>query len=260
MSQTNPDTTPLYEMNPLSRFSDRAADYVKYRPSYPAAAIDAILEGLGNPEQLVAVDVGAGTGISSRLLGDRKVRVLAIEPNAEMRQAAEPHPLVEFREATAEATQLPDASVDLVVCFQAFHWFNPEPTLLEFHRILKPSGRVALVWNNRDRNDPFTRGYVQLTRLASNNLSDKRVDAVEPFLKTSHFVNIRQRSFVYRQEMDLAGLIGRAHSTSYLPREGPEHEQLISDLQDLYTTWASDRGYVCLVHNTNVHLAEKNNQ
>ena len=75
-------------MNPLSRFSDRAADYAKYRPSYPEEAIATIMEGLGNPSQLVAADIGAGTGISSRLLAERGVRVLAIEPNTEMREAA----------------------------------------------------------------------------------------------------------------------------------------------------------------------------
>lgn len=85
-------------MNPLSRFSDRAADYAKHRPSYPTPAIDAILEGFGEPPQLVAADIGAGTGISSRLLAERGVRVIAIEPNAAMREAASPHPLVEFRE------------------------------------------------------------------------------------------------------------------------------------------------------------------
>lgn len=62
-------------MNPLSRFADRADDYAKYRPSYPAATIDTILEGLTNLSQLVAADMGAGTGISSRLLAERGIRV-----------------------------------------------------------------------------------------------------------------------------------------------------------------------------------------
>jgi ubiquinone/menaquinone biosynthesis C-methylase UbiE len=106
-------------MNSLERFSDRATDYAKYRPSYPATAIDRILEGLNNP--LVAADIGAGTGISSRLLAERGVRVLEIEPNADMRQAAAPHPLVKFYDSTAEKTGIADASIDLVTCFQSFH-------------------------------------------------------------------------------------------------------------------------------------------
>ena len=117
---------------------------------------------------MVAADVGAGTGISSRLLAECGVRVLAIEPNADMRQAALPHPLVEYREATAEATGLADATVDLVTCFQSFHWFNPQPTLLEFNRIVKPSGRLAVVWNDLDENDEFSANYIHLVRTASN--------------------------------------------------------------------------------------------
>ena len=231
MSQTNPETTPLYTLNPLTRFSDRAADYVNYRPSYPAAAIDIILEGLAPPTQLLAADIGAGTGISSRLLGKRGVRVIAVEPNAAMREAAEPHPLVEFRDGTAEVTNLPDASVDLVTCFQAFHWFNPEPTLLEFHRILKPSGRLAVVWNNRDHEDTFTAEYTQIVRAASHGERvDERMKFVDPLLVSPHFINLREYIFVYRQELDLTGLIGRSMSYSSLPRSGPMQQQLVAGL------------------------------
>ena len=81
-------------MDSVTRFDDRASDYVRYRPSYPVAAIDWILEGVGPPATLVAADVGAGTGISARLLGDRGVRVLAIEPGVKMRGAAAAHPRV----------------------------------------------------------------------------------------------------------------------------------------------------------------------
>ena len=165
----NAQTTPLHQMNPLSRFSDRAGDYSKYRPSYPEEAIATILAGLENPSQVVAADIGAGTGISSLLLAQRGVRVLAIEPNQAMREAAVLHPLVKFQDGKAEVTNLPDTSVDLVTCFQAFHWFDPEPTLVEFHRILKRSGRLALVWNVPDQDDEFTENYTHLVQLASNH-------------------------------------------------------------------------------------------
>ncbi|MBW4477344.1 MAG: class I SAM-dependent methyltransferase [Tolypothrix brevis GSE-NOS-MK-07-07A] len=257
MSQTNPETTPLHTLNPLTRFSDRAADYVNYRPSYPAAAIDIILEGLAPPTQLLAADIGAGTGISSRLLGKRGVRVIAVEPNAAMKEAAEPSPEVEFRDGTAEVTNLPDASVDLVTCFQAFHWFNPEPTLLEFHRILKPSGRLAVVWNNRDHEDTFTAEYTQIVRAASHGERvDERMKFVDPLLVCPHFVNLREYIFVYRQELDLTGLIGRSMSYSSVPRSGPMQQQLVAGLRDLYQRFANERGFVYIVHSTSVHIAE----
>ncbi|MCP6759206.1 MAG: class I SAM-dependent methyltransferase [Fischerella sp. CENA71] len=254
---THPESTPLHTFNPLTRFSDRVEDYVKSRPSYPAAAIDKILENLASPSQLVAADIGAGTGISSRLLGDRGVNVIAIEPNAAMREAAAPHPLVEFWNGTAETTNLSDASVDLVTCFQAFHWFNPEPSLSEFRRILKPSGRLALVWNNREEEDALTREYNRLVREASNHHpAESRMQTLEPLLMTKNFVNIRESNFVYQHELDLTGFIGRATSASYVPRQGQAYEQLISGLREVYQNFCDQRGFVHMVYRTSVHLAE----
>ncbi|HEY9728680.1 MAG TPA: methyltransferase domain-containing protein [Chroococcales cyanobacterium] len=254
MNETNTDETPLHVMNPLNRFSDRAEDYAKYRPSYPEAAIALILEGLGHPSQLIAADIGAGTGISSRLLAQRGVHVIAIEPNAAMRESSEPHPLVEFRDGSAEATNLCDRSVDVVTCFQAFHWFDPEPTLSEFHRILKPSGRLALVWNDRDTEDEFTQGYTQLVKIASNNHpAESRLVSVEPLLSSPLFPNVRRYTFTYQQKLDLEGLIGRVRSVSYIPQEGQALEQLILGLQELYSHHRDENGFVYMTYRTSVY-------
>lgn len=246
-------------MNPLTRFCDRASDYARYRPSYPHEAIEVILQGL--PSQIVAADIGAGTGISSRLLAQQQVKVIAIEPNAAMRQAAESHQLVEFRDGTAEATHLPNDSVDLVTCFQSFHWFNPETTLAEFHRILKPLGRLALVWNERDRSCCFTAEYIELIREVSHNypIESLRLKSVEPLLTTPHFVNIQKHEFAHKQALDLSGLIGCALSMSYVPREESVQQYLISKFQDLYLRSCDEKGYVHLTYNTSVHLAEPQN-
>ncbi|MBW4511383.1 MAG: class I SAM-dependent methyltransferase [Scytonematopsis contorta HA4267-MV1] len=256
MSEIIPEATPLHTLNPLNRFSDRVEDYVKARPSYPEELIDKILEGLATPSQLLAVDIGAGTGISSRLIAEKGVRVIAIEPNTAMREAGEAHPRVEFRSGSAEATNLPDASVDLVTAFQAFHWFNHEPSLLEFRRILKPGGRLAVVWNNRDEEDNFTREYSSLVREISNkHPGESRLRKVEPLLESPHFVNFREYWFDYRQELDLAGLIGRARSVSYLPREGEGYNQLIAGLENLYNQFKDEQGLVYMVYRTSLNLA-----
>ncbi len=254
MSESNAGA--LHEMNPLQRFSDRAADYSKYRPSYPETALACIFEGLGEPARLIAADIGAGTGISARLLASKGARVIAIEPNAEMRQAAQPHPLVEWRSGSAEATTLPDKAVDLVTCFQAFHWFEPERSLLEFRRIFKKSGRLVLVWNDRDKSDEFTAEYSRLVRKASNNHpAEAKISAVEPLFASPHFADIRECGFEYRQELDLTGLIGRAQSVSYVPREGEELQQLLADLTELHEKWRDERGAVYLAYHTKVYLA-----
>lgn len=251
------DTEALHTLQPLTRFSNRATDYAKYRPTYPSAAIDIVLENLGEPSQLLAADIGAGTGISSRLLADRGVRVLAIEPNLAMAQAAQLHPLVEFREGTAEQTHLPGGSVDLVTCFQSFHWFKPELSLLEFYRILKRSRRLALVWNDRDPEDEFQAGYSHLVRLVSNNHpAERRLVSVDALFLSPYFTQVQQHTLAHRQAVDFSGLIGRAESSSYIPREGPAHQQLISGLQALHQRYCSDRGFVDLVYRTRIYLAQ----
>ncbi len=270
------DTTPLHTLNPLNRFSDRVEDYVKYRPNYPTLAINKILEGLGSPSQLIAADIGAGTGISTRQLAERGVNVIAIEPNAAMRNAgrdaacdvsteseseskskSKSKYLIKWQDGTAEATNLPDASVDLITCFQAFHWFQLEPTLLEFRRILKDSGRLAVIWNNRDRNDEFTAEYSRIVKAASNNHpGESRMKTLEPLLVTPYFVNFQEYTFVHKQDLDLTGLIGRASSSSYIPREGKAREQLISELQDLFQTFSHEQDCVSLMYSTSVQIGE----
>ena len=244
-------------MNSASLFSGRATDYAKYRPSYPQAAIATILEGLNSQTQVVAADIGAGTGIASRLLADRGVKVIAIEPNAEMRQAAAEHPLVEFREATAEASLLPNKSVELVTSFQAFHWFELTPTLEEFHRILKPSGRLALVWSVWDKEDAFTEALSQLESLSSapspKLTSWQTKVGVPP--KNPYFQHFRQYQFADRQQLDLPGLIGLVQSQGFIPLSGEKNQRLVEQLQKLYEKWANQKG-VSVVYRTSVYLAE----
>ncbi len=252
---------PLHQFNPLTRFDDRARDYAAYRPSYPAAAIDAILSGMGDARNLSAADIGAGTGIASRLLADRGVRVRAIEPNAAMRAVAAPHAGVTFLEATAEKTGLPDASIDVATSFQAFHWFEPEAALREFHRILRPAGRLALVWNERDSRDPFTAEYGELIlavcgdhpslKRSGMELSAHRVEASGLFRAGRSFETPNSR----RSSCD--ALLGASLSGSYVPREGPGYEQLMDGLRRLHEKYRGADGCVQMIYKTEVMLAER---
>jgi SAM-dependent methyltransferase len=257
MQDNSSAATEFYTLNPCDRFTQRADDYVKYRPSYPAEAIDIILEGLAPASQILAADIGAGTGIASRLLASRGVKVIAVEPNAAMREVAQTYKNVEYCDGSAEATNLSNASVDLVTAFQAFHWFDPEPALLEFRRILKPNGRLALVWNNRDQNDDFTGKYSSFIRAISNDHPCEGVDTyAETLEQTQYFTNYYRHECTtkYRQELDLDALIGRTRSISYLPSEGESYERLISGLQDLYEKFRSERGFVEMVYQTTIHI------
>jgi len=259
MTETNKEQTPLHTLNPQNRFSDRVEDYVKYRPSYPTTGIDKILENFTLP--ITAADIGAGTGISSRLLATRGIQVIAIEPNEGMRNAGirDNTTSVEWKNGTAENTNLSDASVDLVTSFQAFHWFTPEPTLAEFRRILKPKGRLAVVWNFRDEKDEFTAEYSRIIREASkNHPAEAKMKSVEPLKETTYFKNFQEYTFVYQQELDFTGLIGRAMSVSYLPKTGEAYEKVVDDFEKLYQQFKNEQGFVYMTYFTRVHLGEAN--
>src|SRR5258708_29430755 len=123
----------------IERFSNRVANYVKYRPGYPREIVGFLEAKCGLTHESVIADIGCGTGISSRMFLENGSRVIGVEPNAAMRAAAEEY-LAGFPnfmpvDGTSDRTTLPDASVDLVVAAQAFHWFEPEKTRPEFGRI-----------------------------------------------------------------------------------------------------------------------------
>jgi SAM-dependent methyltransferase len=251
------DSLDLPSMNPTGRFSNRADDYVRYRPDYPASAIDTVLDGLGDPTSLVAADVGAGTGISARQLADRGVRVIAIEPNAEMRSAAVPHPRVEWRDGTAEATGLPSESVGLVACAQAFHWFRPREAIAEFRRVLRPGGRLALIWNVRDDRDAMTRGYIEaIHAVAGPHPAERRELPAGVVDSAGSFTPPRLLTFEHAQRLDPAGLIGRAASASYVPKESGVLAQLERRLTQLHARHRGPDGLVRLRYLTDVYLAE----
>src|SRR5437868_1659935 len=142
----------MSETKPTERFTKLAAAYAQNRPTYPVEAIDAIVEKCSLKVGQVVVDVGCGTGISSRLFAEIGMNVIGIEPNEQMRKTAEsePHANISYRDGTGEATGLPDTSADLVLAAQAFHWFESEKALAEFSRVLKPAGHAVLMWNERD--------------------------------------------------------------------------------------------------------------
>ncbi|HET9031190.1 MAG TPA: class I SAM-dependent methyltransferase [Candidatus Aquilonibacter sp.] len=240
--------------DPKERFSDRADDYARYRPSYPDEIIAAILEGYTSP--LVA-DLGAGTGISAELLARAGARVFAVEPNASMRRMIAPLPAITPVAGTAEATTLPDDSADVVTAFQAYHWFEPDRVLVEARRILRPRGRFAAVWNHRDRSDPFTGAYEHIVDRFDESGGDidrtRRLSTVMGDLRRHGWRNVRTVTASFRQGLDWETLIGRARSASYLPKNGAPYESMERELRRLFETWG---GEIAFTYVTQAFVAE----
>jgi ubiquinone/menaquinone biosynthesis C-methylase UbiE len=255
--------------NPLSYFCNLGEDYEKYRPLYPDSAIDKILSGLKPANELLAADIGAGTGIGSRLLANRGVRVLAIEPNADMLNAGTPHQRLEFLTGTAEKIPLKTASVDLVVSFQAFHWFDFMKSLEEFHRILKPGGRLALIWNFWEQTDITSKAYTELLFAASSDR--QKQTSSQPQIKTlfktlryqlfwqglwlPYFKDLHRYTFTFEQHLDLAGLVGLARSQGFTPQGGTALEKLILQLGEFRDRFCDNQGRVRLIYSTKLYLA-----
>ncbi|MBE7174812.1 MAG: class I SAM-dependent methyltransferase [Mucilaginibacter polytrichastri] len=248
---------------PTRRFSDRVADYAKYRPGYPEALIPYLAERCALPPRAQVADIGSGTGIFTKMLLDAGFSVSAVEPNDEMRAHAEAVYTVEnaFRSVngSAEETTLPDRAFDLVVCAQAFHWFDVDKTRAEFARILKPDACAALIWNNRLTDvDGFARAYeILLGEKGSDytevNHAKQPVERFERFFRDGRF---HLQKFHNRQDFDLDGLLGRAFSSSYVPaRETQEGQGFARELEWIFARYAQN-GRVAFVYQTLVYSGQ----
>jgi SAM-dependent methyltransferase len=223
------------------RFHDRAADYARGRPTYPAALVEHLLQRLALGAGAEVADVGSGTGLFTQCLLERGLRVAAVEPSDDMRRLAEGL-LGGYRgfssvKGTARATGLPAASVDAIFCAQAFHWFNERPTLGEWRRILRPGGRAALIWNYQDETNGFVSDYLDVVRASGP-------DARKTLLASwnAHLDNVLFRrgaaetvTFPHSHELDFDGLLRRTSSTSYLPKQGdPQFAHLAARLREIF--------------------------
>jgi SAM-dependent methyltransferase len=225
-------------IDPAARFSPHAGAYAANRPGYPPAALDALLEGLGTPQNLTIADIGAGTGIASRLLAERGATVLAVEPNRSMAQEAEPDPRIEWIDGMGEETRLPAKSVDIAAAFQAFHWFQPEEAVREFRRISRR--RIAIVQYERDESSAFTATYGDLVRrYATDKTEARRCDALAAFTLLAG-PDCKRSEHGYAQSLDLGTMLGRLASTSYLPNEGVAAEALQRDARELFAQFAEN--------------------
>ena len=228
--------------DPTKRFSDRVENYVKYRPTYPIELIDHLKKNsiITNGQNIA--DIGSGTGIFSKLLINTDNNVYAVEPNKEMRTAAEKslknNPNFISVDGTAENTTLKENSIDIITAAQCFHWFDLQKTRKEFLRILKPNGYIVLIWNVREiEASPFLFEYENLIKSHCPNYSQVNSGNID-FDKIINFINPKNTqkfSCMNEQLFDFEGLKGRLKSSSYTPtEEQTEYPMMIEDLAKLF--------------------------
>jgi SAM-dependent methyltransferase len=245
------------------RFTGRVDDYVKYRPSYPEEAMDYLFGEAGLRSGSLVADIGAGTGIFSKLLLARGSRVIAVEPNEAMRSAAVEmlgsDPKYRAVEGSAEATGLDDGSVDFIICAQSFHWFDGVAAMAEFKRILRPGGKVVLIWNSRvPSGTPFLVGYEQLLHKYGEDYERVNHKNITMEQLRLFFVNGGPVKAVFfnRQILDFDQLKGRAMSSSYIPAPGrPNHEPFVAALRELFER-NEHGGTVEMDYETEVYVGE----
>jgi SAM-dependent methyltransferase len=248
----------MTDLRSTERFSDRVADYVRYRPDYPTALVD-WLHGQGVRKDWTVADIGAGTGISSKLFLDAGHRVTAVEPNAAMRHAAMEWLGGEGRfkavDGSAETTGLDNGSVDLVIAAQAFHWFDQEKVRREFARILSSRGLAAIFWNTRRlTGTPFLEGYERL-------LHEYGVDYVGIAERYPDDASMKRwfgpgyrgmATFPRKQKLDYDSLSGRLMSSSYAPKPGhPNYEPMLLALRSLFEA-TQDEGTIGFDQDTRI--------
>jgi SAM-dependent methyltransferase len=253
----------MMSAEPTKRFTDRVDNYVKYRPGYPDAVIKTLQGECNLSANSIVADVGSGTGIFTGLLLKNGFKVYAVEPNAAMQQAAKQqyndNENFIATDGTAEATTLAANSIDLIVCAQAFHWFNDGRTRVEFKRILKDSGHVALIWNNRLADaDDFSVAYENMLKKDSidyNKVNHRNIKDIDfkAFFKDGDYKFIK---FVNEQIFDETGLMGRAFSSSYIPAEGTlEGEKFRRLLKAVFDKHNKD-GKVSFSYQTEIYLGK----
>lgn len=247
--------------DPTLRFSSRVDQYVAARPSYPFEIVDLLRSRCGMSTDSRVADVGAGTGIFTRLLVDGGFAVDAVEPNERMRTAlsqnVEGAPRVKIYDGRAEATGLVDASVDMITCAQSYHWFDNAATLAEFHRISKRGAWAALVWNSRlHGGNAFHEGYEALLLTLPEYTKVRHRGSSQSAIEERLLSGVEHYRLVMRQHLDLEGLLARSFSSSYVPpRETDVGDTLASELEKLFEQ-TSESGRVTINYHCEVYLGK----
>ena len=232
------------------RFTGKADIYDKYRPTYPQELIDYLYYEVGFSGIKTVADIGMGTGIFTRLLLERDISVCGVEPNADMLRVAKEN-LKEFRNIfyfknKAEKTGISEQTMDFVTAAQAFHWFDRQAFKLECQRILKPGGKVVIIWNNRDDSNEFVikdydirKKYAVGDKKGLSTLGSPPLDLSDFFADGLYDYKTFRNDLILNRE-DYTGM---NLTRSYSPKEEQEPEEyhgFVKEMNELFDEYNID--------------------
>ncbi|HXQ94890.1 MAG TPA: class I SAM-dependent methyltransferase [Thermoplasmata archaeon] len=256
--------TGLDDVHPTARAFDAVGpEYDRGRPDYPPEAIRCLADALGIRSGRTVVELGSGTGKFTRALVPLGAKLTAVEPSPGMRTVFRSSlPGVKLLEGTAEAIPLPDASVDVVVAAQAFHWFRQPRALDEIARVLRPSGGLGLIWNRRDAEVPWVAAFGEiLDRYDSGTVPRIQKGAWrEAFANHPHFAPPESREFRWRQDGNVATFVDRALSVSFIAvRPATERARVGEEVRRLLAEHPDTRGRERfeMAYRTDVHWVRR---
>ncbi|MFX0037128.1 MAG: methyltransferase domain-containing protein [Candidatus Hermodarchaeota archaeon] len=253
-----------FKLDPKKRFSSRVENYIKYRPKYPYEVTTFLKKKKILTRNSVIADIGSGTGILSELFLKEGNRVYGIEPNKDMRSAAETllRKYSQFIsiEGSAENTTLEPNIIDIITVGQAFHWFDLEKAKIEFLHILKPNGWVILIWNRRRKlNNKFLEEYeVLLLNYGTDYkaIEKKKLDYDKFFGENKSKIIYKKETFYNVQILDFEGLKGRLLSTSYIPLDDhPNYNKMMLDLRKIFNKYEIN-GFIQFEYDTEVFYGQ----
>lgn len=229
------------------RFSDRVDNYVKYRPGYPSEVLKYLNESIDFNSNKVVADIGSGTGISAEMFLENGNKVYAVEPNNEMREAADKllsrYPNYHSLAGTSESTTIVDRGIDLIVAAQSFHWFDRIAFKRECYRISRVGAYCLLIWNERKVMSDFEKAYEALLLKYANDYRkvdhrNIRENDIEVFFAPNL---VFSETLHNEQIFDYEGVKGRLLSSSYAPNVGePNFEPMIVYLREIFDKYQKD--------------------
>ena len=232
-------------------FSPKVADYLASRPGYPAKLFESLTSTCNLRNGAVVADIGAGTGLFTHGLLQHGYQVIAVEPNAAMRAAADQlltgYPGYRSEHGSAESLPIQPSSVDLITAAQAFHWFEIDRSRAEFLRVLRPKGKVALIWNDRVLTDPL---HIALDEIFTRYGGAKR-DALVAHESRSDlpkfFGSTVPAELTWNHEhcLDQSGLLSLVFSRSYMPdRSSLPGREVSHHVCEAFQRFATEAGVI----------------